>query len=1250
MAATLGLQVPQTLPAALTKLLSVSSPDDAEAAFNAATEWLALPAACGGNPPAAPTLSPRSATHRSALGLSASSSPRRKTHEGEEVSASEETRDEELDNDGSLSARGKSILATRVYLLYDFLLQHVETSPALASVACDILSCLLEASSVVLWEIQREVPTLRDDETRQRQSRASDACLSSLSASSSPHSPGKVDPFLLLLSCASSAVHRDTLKAAMSSAPHCFYPPPGLPNLLGVTIPLPLPPESRFLPPCSSSCSACSLAATPCPSPSAAGAPCSCSASRSRSTSCSPRAHSPGVCLPILALCSALCRSAKPKELFVGLSGCLASSVHILPALRLLLLPSLAACCGATGRRRTQFVVQAASLVLHATVKKASRARHLGLHRLASPGAAATGGASSWELDELHAPCAWAQTFRRLYPPAARDFVFPEADSEDEAEETAKWGLEIKSSPAPSSPGSQRLTDADTETERAERESEEREREGSEPLLSARAPMPAHVTLCGLVAFVRCLCVSLAAAEQRERTDETQRRIDEEPTDPRGVGPLTILAATLRVLELFTPMLPDIQFVEFRKHTSSLSPCSSSLHSRAPHSSDVDGWAAAMQANRDAFYDARNRVWQCGSSCESSSRASSSPASSRSSRCLVSPLPSLLSCLQSLVWCGAFLHERYRGGLLPSLTGLLNTTAIPSPNQGDLEVSPFSLAFFSYLLLALRLGGSAAMPSPISQLSRATMAFRASFLLLSYANPHASASLAVCRKGNTNGTVVAKGSEKEHPQEPIDESTRFAALAAVQTAGLPERHTWLVERKAEQLCLLGTDFLSFGKQHERSNRFLSLCAGFSPFAYWKLLLALLTSGGTAASTVLLSQPLGVGRKSAKGRRREQRAEGEEDEADGSRATCLSALSDRRSVAEPGQRDPEDVQLLFECFSQASQVYDLATQEDLFLSLIRKPPPLPDAAVGAILILLKRRWTASVLHLSCSDKMEGEAKKTGGAGQESGAGNRCVHEAQEKSISTTSHLYNEPKKSQQEVDENASFSPVSPSPSAWVACLDSPTQTENAEMLWRVMVTTLVDEAEGTVVENSERLTTALNWLKLCLYTPEKATPASPFKGPFEQFGDAVLARGQRALERALEKLTTRVDIELSILLSRQNGVDSSQQTKPLSCETSEPQNRQSLLSVAAKMPSTNGSPLDAGVDQLELLVPAGRGSGVSQEGENAAQTRKASVEENLKLALVQVVLGEVRCALQARAERMRQAREDAKESEGKGKK
>ncbi|CBZ53954.1 conserved hypothetical protein [Neospora caninum Liverpool] len=1254
MAASLCLHVPQTLPPELTKLLSASSPEDAETAFNAVTEWLALPVASCGDVALTPASSGSSAVacRSTPPGGAASSSPLKKANTETGAWGAEGTDERDLGKEDCCSP-GTSILATRVYLLYDFLLKHVECSPAVASVACDCLACILEASSVVLWEAQRDFQRAQSENEAAQQGRFSADYLSSC-PSFPCHDAGKGDPFLLLLSCASSPSHGDSLKSAMSSAPHCFYPPPSFPSLLGVTAPLPLQTDSHLLPAC---CSVtCSSSFRPPVGPTCP----SCSSGSSRSSvshsSCfgSPPTQASSICLPVFPLCRALCRRAKPKELFVGLCGCLAPSSRILPSLRLLLLPTLAYCCGAIGRRRAHFVVQAASLVLHVTVKKASRALHLDLDRLAGRGTEAARG-GFWDEDELHGPSAWIQTFRRLYPPAARAFVFPEADREEEAAEIQTRKRGTPPSSLSFSLGSLAVTpDAASEGRAAS-------------LLPALSPLPAHVTLCGLVAFVRCLCVALAAADLRERGVETQRMGGEQPgdeepgNDPRkGVAPLTILAATLRILELFTPMTPDIQLVELRTSNSPLSsPGSPSCPRRNPAlCSDVDGWAAAMEGNREAFYEARDRVWKHATSSDSS------VASLRSSRRLVPPLPSLLSCLQSLVWCAAVLHERHRGGLLPSLTGLLNTTAIPSPNQGDLEISPFSLAFFSYLLLALRLCGSAALPSPISSLSRASMAFRASFLLLAYANPHTSASLDAFSTVTKPANTTAKKSEEEGPchddkHTDAGESMRVAALAAVQTSGLPERHMWLVERKAEQLCLIATDLLSVRKQHESPKRFLSLCGGFSPFSYWKLLLALMTSGGTAASTVLVAQPLRMRRlKPDRPGQREQGRHKDADEDDceeASRAMCLRALQGRPCGTESGERDPEDVQILFECFSQASQVYDEATQEDLFLSLIRKPPPLPDAAVGAILILLKRRWTASVLRVSRGEAPASEDTKT--EVHVDNTGKQCMRKDEADraaSISPASDASTiRDKEPRRNVGSHSSLSSSSPTPT-WVACLDSVAQAENAEMLWRVMTTTLVEEAEGTVVENSERLTTALNWLKLCLYTPEKAaTPPSRgvdaacdsedkklFRGPFEQFGDALLARGQGTLLRALEKLTTRVDIELSILRNR--GEDHATR-RPTS--TNECAYRQSLLpSLAPNLLPAIGSSSGVACDKLELLVPASRGaaSAGSSQGERTPKTRKASVDENLKLALVQAVLSDVRGALHARAERTQQKRERAK--------
>lgn len=90
------------------------------------------------------------------------------------------------------------------------------------------------------------------------------------------------------------------------------------------------------------------------------------------------------------------------------------------------------------------------------------------------------------------------------------------------------------------------------------------------------------------------------------------------------------------------------------------------------------------------------------------------------------------------------------------------------------------------------------------------------------------------------------------------------AVDAVYTAGLPDRHTWLVQRKAEQLCLLATDFLSLSHADLSRRGRASSCSlsdlfslqytqqgGVNLTIYWKFLLALLSSGGTSTSTLLL---------------------------------------------------------------------------------------------------------------------------------------------------------------------------------------------------------------------------------------------------------------------------------------------------------------------------------------------------------------------------------------------------------------
>ncbi|PFH35573.1 hypothetical protein BESB_052240 [Besnoitia besnoiti] len=1275
MAASLCAGVPQALPPELEHLLSPTpSPEASDAAVNAVTDWLALPArgaATGGSAAlVASERAPAQDSHSAApSSSSAPASP-----------PSEEGARTEADGGvgGSVTetraAAPPSLLATRVQLLYRFLLQHLDASPALASAACDFLPPLLEASSFLLSEAQREFLAAQ---RAGAETGAASGCVETVPSHwPQPHPPrpstqNPQNPYLLLLSCATKPSVADSLRRAMTSAPHCFYPPPPSPLVFGVTVPLPLSPSSALLP-------------SPCPAPSSASHASSVDSSSVDSASLdSSSSSSEASCLslPVVALVTALSRAAKPRELFIGLSACLASSSLVLPSLRLLLLPVLAACCGEIQRKRAHFVVQASTLVLHATLKTRSRAFHVGLHQRLRGGPAADPARSLWG-DDAEASCSmWERTFRPLYPPQARRFVFPEAADDDS---TAAKGTAYPARLCGHADAASAALEPEVEPDG---DSAGRGDMPAAVLFPAAAP-PALWTLCALTGFLRCMCVALAAADIREgRVDaEGASTPAEEPDerrgdDPRAVGPLTVLATCLRILELFVPMTPDAQLAP--RETS----CD--LHAALPRGApapcgDEAHWSAVVGGSLDALRDACARTLHSSASPRSS-LAGTRPSASSSCPSLPQSLPGLLSCLGSLVWAAAFLHERHRGGLLPSLTGLLNTTALPSPNQGDLEISPFSLAFLTYLLLALPLCGVAALPSPLSALARAAMAFRASFLLLSYANPHAAAALhrvPSCSKKErgAEGAACGKG------DTPSREATaqHAAAAAAVHAAGLPERHTWLVERKAEQLCLLATDFLCFARR-ERPQVFAALgAAGFCPQPYWKLLLALLTSGGNAAATATVAaDALRCTRnpKMLPPRRRDKT--GKEGDEDGSSYLWFRALPGRAG----GARDMEDVQVLFECFSQATAMYPLAVQEDLCLSLIHKAPQLPDAAVGAILILLKRRWTDAVLRVARCESDEAASAAEGDRPREAPSGDALRREdALQAAVAASAAT-----------ETRLTASASLPRAAGFV----SAAQVENAELLWRVIKTALLEEGEGTVLENSERLTTVLNWLKLCIYNPPSAgaretkrvvsarseggktgmerpdatqraekgeeaeevegaadpgevqgVAVSPSRsaslagraegrqrGVFEQFGDWLLARGEGELTRALEQLAARLDMEHSILRRREDGAeaDAAGHQAPLA----------SLLSSVAReclhqahMPDgvlAQAGGIGAGAAQLELLVPSSRGGRGAHAGTGALKPRKRTVEEEMKLALTQQALSDVRQALQTRRERRRRS-------------
>lgn len=191
---------------------------------------------------------------------------------------------------------------------------------------------------------------------------------------------------------------------------------------------------------------------------------------------------------------------------------------------------------------------------------------------------------------------------------------------------------------------------------------------------------------------------------------------------------------------------------------------------------------------------------------------------------------------------------------------------------------------------------------------------------------------------------------------------------------------------------------------------------------------------------------------------------------------------------------------------------MRVQEDFFLSLISKPPPLPDTAVGAILILFKKRWCDSVLSVKKSRVME-KLKETpppppSSSFSSSGAlAETSVFQGRESRFGVEERDDKEEEKSEiplgkteGEKDGEGRHTNVQGGVHTPETCEDKEAiveggQKENALMFWKIIKCVLIDrkeeeEEDERIVESSERLTTILNWLKLCMYTPASLCSSS----------------------------------------------------------------------------------------------------------------------------------------------------------------
>lgn len=293
------------------------------------------------------------------------------------------------------------------------------------------------------------------------------------------------------------------------------------------------------------------------------------------------------------------------------------------------------------------------------------------------------------------------------------------------------------------------------------------------------------------------------------------------------------------------------------------------------------------------------------------------------------------------------------------------------------------------------------------------------------------------------------------------------------------------------------------------------------------------------------------------------------------------------------------------------LYPLHTQEDFFLSLISQPPPLPDTAVGAVLILFKKRWCSQVLSVRKSQRIEIKRRETSPSSSSSCSSlssssssavaltETSVFQGTEADLGVEgrgkeekSEISERERKGEREKDGEGAMN-VRGGVDTPETCEEKESiveegQKENALMFWNVVKCVLIDrEEEERIVDSSERLTTILNWLKLCMYTPAsfsssslsnpcvvkredissssssssrrasekektcieehgekeeermkkistclqavRPPPRSFSSLPFLQFGRYVWKRGRKELGRILDRLTSQIDIELLLL-------------------------------------------------------------------------------------------------------------------------
>ncbi|PHJ23450.1 hypothetical protein CSUI_002698 [Cystoisospora suis] len=1551
MAESLSVHLPQRLPPEVVRLVSSSSStslspssEALESAVDVLTAWLALPVCTPEEASSSSFLSPLERHVRSYEASSSSSSflpcERREKEEREDMKkrcredrrTSEETLkkgEREGDHDNAQKRSDEvevyvqpvSVLMDRLMLLYPFLLQNLDHSPQLASVTCDIFLNLLEATSLVLIEAQKDLEEFYEHDQDKKHTANPLSSSSSLPPCSPPPVPSFASfvesqtPFTFLTACIpssssssfSSLEMSSHIKTTVTSPPNCFYPPSSLPHILGVSLPLPLLPTL-----CSSSSSQLSQ--------------------KGRSS----------LRFPLISLLEALCRTAKPKELFISLSSSFSSSSLVLPSLRLLLLPALAACTGRIGRRqRPRFIAQASSLVLHAFLKRSTVERHThflqtqirstGRRKRRRRGQEKKEKKTSEEdteeytrkederkeqekekkerrtpidvilrdsdrdgphdkdkreeeeeerdyvpffLYEYPLISPWLRTFSYVYSKSISRFLFPPSELQTARRYQRRVSRLLSFITSSSSCSSSSFASCPKEQQRlncVSTSSSSSCLSFSSILLPCDVSLPATAVLQGLVAFVRCMTCFIwmkrsprgegEGGEEREseHVDEKQEE-ERDEMDPHAVGPLTLLAVCLRVLESFTPLIPDCHLLAsvpgiysyLASPSSSLASSTSSSFSFAStfqaktkekEKEEMSRMSSRPTPQRAAccdrmkegggeeekkkkeeeeeirvammarsmltdFAEARKRILSMRadralpqsrqpstssssshgntfSSFSSSSSSSSSVhreglssavtspfSSSSSSPCFhhrhanlsdpaVSLLSSLLSSLTSLLWCTACLHERYRyGGVYLSLTGRLNTATMPasSSDSGDLEISSFSLSFFSYLLLSFPylFYEVLPLPSPLSRLSRATIAFKSSFLLLSYVNPHAAKDL--LRRSTKKMSMI--NTEKEqttsifHPQDGKNSQnrqekelenedlmyleTRGGASDAVYTAGLPDRHTWLVQRKAEQLCLLATDFLSLSHADLSRRGRSSSCALSDLFSLQYTQQGGGEEGGQAPQQAQerdqKKKEISLSLSPSASPEKKQKCvdlPSQPSHLDTSQPSSRNIGRDlsfiekyRKALSPPLQ----DVQMLYECFEEVTGLYPLRTQEDFFLSLICQPPPLPDTAIGAILILFKKRWCDLVLSVRKSQLIEMQRKETPSSSSCSSSSSSsssvlltetCVSQRREADLGVEgrgeeekSEISQRETKGEKEKDgegaTNVRGGVDTPEICGEKESTVEEGQKENALVFWNVIKCVLIDrkEEEERIVDSSERLTTLLNWLKLCMYTPasfsssslsnscvvkrEDSSSSSSFSSsraletslhekkkkekkcieddgekeeerakkistclqavepppgsftslPFLQFGRYVWKRGRKELDRILDRLTSQIDIELLLLQGKKEREEERNNKRGLvQAKNEEAINTQRKTGKARieeeeeeeekddeeKKNLSHGRGREIlSDDLLEVVIPEQRQKG-GEEGEKKKKiTMKRRDEEELKLALVQAALRDVR--------------------------